>query len=96
MQSAGNSPLAGAVYRGIVKGHTIVMDGKVSLPEGTEVQVIPTPPEPGSAAAILAAMKAPPHLTEEDVDELERAIEAGRRPLSHVQSLAAGPAEGPD
>jgi hypothetical protein len=40
----------------------------------------------GTAAAILKAMSEPPHLTSEDVDELERAIEAGRLP---VQSTGA-------
>ncbi|HZS44862.1 MAG TPA: hypothetical protein VFC63_07140 [Blastocatellia bacterium] len=36
----------------------------------------------GSPAAILRAIKEPPHLTEEDIAELERAIESGRMPLS--------------
>ena len=81
MGSAANSPLAGTVHKGIVKGRSIILDDEISLPEGTEVQVIPMAPQPGSAAAILAAMKAPPHLTEEDVAELEQAIEAGRRVL---------------
>jgi hypothetical protein len=34
---------------------------------------------PGSPQAVLAAMKAPPHLKPEDVDEFERHIGAGRR-----------------
>jgi predicted HTH domain antitoxin len=37
-------------------------------------------PARGSAAAVLQAMHAPPHLDSADVDELDRAIEAGRMP----------------
>jgi hypothetical protein len=35
----------------------------------------------GSAAAILRAMREPPHLSDEDVDELELAIASGRQPV---------------
>lgn len=35
-------------------------------------------PIPGSAAAILRAIQEPPHLTTEDVDELDAAIASGR------------------
>ena len=34
----------------------------------------------GSAAAVLHAMRTPPHLDSADVDELERAVQAGRMP----------------
>ena len=34
----------------------------------------------GSAAAVLEAMRAPPHLDNVDVDELDRAVRAGRMP----------------
>ncbi len=37
-------------------------------------------PARGSAAAVLQAMRAPPHLDSADVDELDRAIQAGRMP----------------
>jgi hypothetical protein len=33
---------------------------------------------PGSASAVLHAMREPPHLAAEDVDELERIIAAGK------------------
>jgi len=36
---------------------------------------------PGSAAAILRAMRNPPHLGAADVDQLEAAIAGGRLPL---------------
>ena len=38
---------------------------------------------PGSPAAVLQAMRAPPHLAGSDVDELDRAIEAGRLIVRH-------------
>jgi predicted ArsR family transcriptional regulator len=37
-------------------------------------------PARGSAAAVLQAMHAPPHLDSADVDELDRAIQTGRMP----------------
>jgi hypothetical protein len=36
---------------------------------------------PGSAQAILHAMRAPPHLSAEDVDELEQMIALGKLPV---------------
>jgi hypothetical protein len=44
------------------------------------VEVIPEP-RPGSSAAILRAMQEQPHLSSTEVDELEAAIAAGRRPV---------------
>jgi hypothetical protein len=40
-------------------------------------------PATGSAAAVLQAMRAPPHLDNTDVDELERAVQAGRMPARY-------------
>ncbi len=74
-----------ATYRGVVKGQTIILSkGPVPLAEGTEVLVMPLPPEPGTAAAVVAVMEAEPHLTLEDVAELEKAIAEGRRPPARV------------
>ena len=69
-----------ATYRGVVKGQSIVvLEGPVPLADGTHVLVTPLLPEPGTPAALLAAMEAEPHLTSEDVAELEKAIAEGRR-----------------
>ena len=38
-------------------------------------------PPRGSAAAVLRAMKEPPHLSGSDVDQLDAAIAAGRLPV---------------
>jgi hypothetical protein len=45
----------------------------------------------GSAAAILKAMQEPPHLTSEDVDELDAAIAAGRLPVRTRDLFPADP-----
>ncbi len=77
-----------AACRGIVKGGTVILEKNASLPEGAEVLVTPLGILPGSPQALLAAMKAPPHLTSKDVDEFERLIEAGKRPVAdkkHIQ-----------
>jgi hypothetical protein len=50
-----------------------------------EVLVMPLPPEPGTSAAVLAAMEAEPHLTQEDIEELEKAIARGRRKPAPVE-----------
>jgi hypothetical protein len=83
-----------ASYRGVVKGQTIVLsESPAPLADGTEVLVMPLPLEPGTPAAILAAMEAEPHLTREDVEELEQAIEQGRRPPVRIEPFP-GESEG--
>ena len=73
-------------YNGVVKGKTIELDQPLPYPEGQPVRVavepLFTPLDAGSPAAILKAMYDAPHLTEEDVAQLERAIEEGRLPVS--------------
>ena len=70
------------VCRGIVKGNIIILEQDAALPEGTEVLVTPLSALAGSPQALLSAMKAKPHLKPEDVDEFEKLIEAGKRPVS--------------
>ena len=69
----------------IVEGHFIdprhiELDEPVSDVQGrVQVTVRPiTQPTPGSPAAVLAAMRALPHLDPADVDEMERMIEKGK------------------
>lgn len=62
-------------------GRVLIPEEPVDLPAGQllELQVEPAAAaaaRPGDPAAILDAMRRPPHLTAEDVDELERQIEA--------------------
>ena len=42
------------VYKGIVKGKVVVLDEGMTLPEDTQVEVVPVQaPRPGSPAALL-------------------------------------------
>jgi hypothetical protein len=69
-------------YTGIVHGNSVFLDDALTaLPEGTRVLVTPLP-EPGTMAALLAAIQAPPHLTGEAISELEAILEAGKPPTS--------------
>ncbi len=68
-------------YHGVVRGGTITLrEGEPPLADGTEVLVTPLPPEPGTPAAVLAAMARAPHVPSAWVDELEQLMAAGQRP----------------
>ena len=65
-------------------GKVLIPIGPVDLPTGRvlEIEVTdPAEPAPGSPLALLRAMDAPPHLTQEDVDALNRSIEEGKLPV---------------
>jgi hypothetical protein len=82
--------MANLTFRGVMKGQTlVVLDTAAPLPDGTVVEVTPVASEVGSAMAVLAAMKAEPHVTAEDVAELEKAIAAGRRPGAKIDPFAS-------
>jgi hypothetical protein len=73
-------------YKGIAKGKTIELEEALPYPEGQPVSVIVEPLTErllmkGSPEAIRRAMHEPPHLTPEDVADLERAIEEGKLPV---------------
>jgi hypothetical protein len=71
-----------ATYTGIVQSRSVLLeDAPTPLPDGTRVLVTPLP-ERGTPAALLAAIQAAPHVTAEDVSELEAILEAGKRPPS--------------
>jgi hypothetical protein len=76
------------VCKGIVTGNSVILEQDAALPEGIEVLVTPIQAVQGSPQALLAAMKAKPHLKTEDVDEFERLIDAGKRPVSFRTPLA--------
>ena len=73
-----------AAYRGVVRGRTVLLDEAAPLADGTEVLVTPVDSHTHTADAFLAAINAEPHVATEDVDALERAIVAGRRPRSDL------------
>jgi hypothetical protein len=73
-------------------------DGKVFIPvhpvdlqkdQLVELEVRNADPEtedlrPGSPAAVLKAMRAPPHVRSEDVDEMLRHIKEAQRPIDYT------------
>jgi hypothetical protein len=71
--------------RGIVKGKLIELESPLPFFEGQAVSVsveAVSEAEPlGSPARILRAMREPPHVTQDDVDEFERSMNAGRIPV---------------
>jgi hypothetical protein len=65
-------------------GKVLIPLGPVDLPIGAELDIEVrdrSDPERGSPAAVLRAMRAPPHLEPGDAEALERAIEEGRLPV---------------
>ncbi len=68
-------------YKGVARGRVVHLEGGVSLPKGTPVSVLVEEPTRGSPAAVLDAMRRLPHLKPGDVDELDRMIEEGKRPV---------------
>ena len=72
-------------YKGIVRGKTIELEEQLPFPEGQPVSISVEPldekPQLDLPAVVRQIMHGPPHLSWEDVDELERAIEKGRLPV---------------
>lgn len=81
---------------GQVKDRVVVLRDGSALPEGTPVELTPMPDEAGNPLAVIAAMEAEPHLSPEEIDELERSIAAGKRPAAAIDPFAqsaSGPAQ---
>ncbi len=74
-------------YVGHVEDGAVILDEKANLLDGTQVLVMPVSNRRGSPAALLAAMKAPPHLKPGDIPALLRAIEEGKRAISYRNPL---------
>lgn len=74
-------------YRGISKGKTIELDESLPFADGQAVRVSVEPvaeaPPLGSGPRILEAMRNAPHVSAEDVDELERLIKEGQMPIRY-------------
>jgi hypothetical protein len=73
---------------GWVKNGVVVLHNGDTLPDGTLVQVTPLAHEAGNPLAVIAAMEAEPHLSPEDIAELQRAIAAGKRPAAAIDPFA--------
>ncbi len=76
-----------AQVRGQVANGVVVLDKRAVLPEGMRVVIIPELPSPGSPAAILAGMRALPIVDPEDVEEILRNIESGKRRIDYGNPL---------
>jgi hypothetical protein len=70
--------------RGRVKNGVVVLQSGATLPDGILVEVTPLSHEAGDPLAVIAAMEAEPHLSAEDIAELQRAIAAGKRPAAAI------------
>jgi hypothetical protein len=74
------------IFKGIARGKMIELDEPLPFEDGqpiiVTVQPRPTTGLRGSPAALLEAVRRPPHVTAEDVDELEQAIREARLPVS--------------
>jgi hypothetical protein len=80
--------IADMVYRGIARGKVIELEDNVSLPEGTEVEVLirqekvgetaPGGYPKGSPKGLLAALNIPAKCTSDDVDALVKSMRHGR------------------
>jgi hypothetical protein len=72
-------------FKGVARGRLIELDEVLPYAEGRLINVIveleDSSFQAGSPAAIRQAMHESPHLTREDVEELEEAIDAGRLPV---------------
>lgn len=61
-------------YRGVVKGNLVVLEERITLPEGTQVEVTPIiGPLKGSPAALLEVWGS--DMPDEAWDAVEKAIE---------------------
>jgi hypothetical protein len=71
--------------KGIVRGKLIELEEALPLSDGQAVSVSVEPlaeAEPlGSPARILRILHETPHVTPEDVDEMERSMDAGKIPV---------------
>jgi len=69
-------------YKGIARGKTIELEEQLPYPEGqplnVSVEPIEAKPQVDLPTIIRKIIHEPPHLSWNDVDELERAIEEGK------------------
>jgi hypothetical protein len=70
---------------GRVKNGVVVFENGDVLPEGIFVQFSPLSIGTGDPLAVIAAMEAEPHLSAEDIAELNRAGSAGKEPAEAIE-----------
>ena len=74
------------VQRSVTATRGVVFEEGASLPEGTPVRITVESGR-GSPQAVLEAMGQPPHVSEEDVAELVKELERGKRPIQFDSPL---------
>lgn len=82
-------------YRGYARGRLIELEESLPYPEGQALNISVLPaespaPQP-TTERLRQAMRDPPHLSPQDVDELESAIAAGKLGVREHGVSAAGP-----
>jgi thiamine monophosphate kinase len=81
-------------YKGRARGRLIELEEALPYSEGQRISVsvnlLDREAELGTPSIVLQAMRAPPHLDPADVNEFERAIEAGRMPVRHEGTFDPG------
>ena len=70
------------------KGKQITLDKKARLPKKPGVLLTPMENVKGSPQAVLAALKSSPPVSHEDVQELLRLIDEGKRPVRYESPFA--------
>ena len=76
-------------YHGVVQQGVVVLHDAPEIPDGTPVVVTRATHQRGTSSAVLDALAAPPHLSPDTVDELDRAMEAGTRPLPSLDPFGS-------
>ncbi|MBM4039463.1 MAG: hypothetical protein FJ290_13205 [Planctomycetes bacterium] len=82
--------MATTCCKGIVRGRTVILKGRPKLREGTEVVVTPVEHPIGSPQAVLEALRESPPVRHQDVVELLRLIDEGKRPVRYDNPLTRG------
>lgn len=81
-------------YRGLVRGNMIELEEALPYPDGQPINISIEPLAQdaplGSPQLVLGAVRSAPHLTSEDMDELERAIDEGRLAVRDDNLFDAG------
>ncbi len=82
-------------YKGYARGRLIELEESLPYPEGQVLNISVLPAEsaaaPPTTERLRQAMRDPPHLSSQDVDELESAIAAGKLGVNDDGVFDVGP-----
>lgn len=81
-------------YNGIARGKMIELEEPLPYADGQRVTILVEPLagqlRPGSLTSVRKAMHQAPHLSREDVNKLERAIESAKLPVQQAGVFDGG------